>query len=265
MRRRLREADTALAPPVEEISPSLQVEKLTDAARAIFGRAFKLVPFFTLENAAEVGLAVTHSDSILRDAPPLALDEWLIGLTKVRPKLAAYQAALMLAETFEHAATTLKAAQLPFTENDRWLALPLRPNQKISGDKLSLVIALSSGYDARLAQSGLLVDEWVEVIPNLEETTGIAFHFDQPNSEPPQALLLVTPPEQTGRWNWQDILDALNETLMLMKKRAVEPDQLGTTAYAQMLPAIMTAVTQNLATISVNFAANVVSQARRNQ
>jgi hypothetical protein len=260
MRRRLREADAALAPSVEEVSPALEVEKLSDAAHAIFGRSFKLVPFFTLENAAEVGLAVADSDSILRDAPPLALDEWLIGLTKVRPKIAAYQTAIMLAETLEHATTTLKAAQLPFTENDRWLALPLRPNQKIYGDTLSLVLHLSSGYDARLAQSGLLIDEWVEVIPNLEETTGIVFHFNQPNSEPPQALLLVTTPEQTGRWSWQDILDALHETLSLMKKRAVEPDQLGTTAYAQMLPAIMTAATQNLATISVNFAANVVGQ-----
>ena len=45
-----------------------------------------------------------------------------------------------------------------------------------------------------------MVDEWSEVIPAGTETTGIAVHYNQPSTEPPQTLLLVVTPEITGRW-----------------------------------------------------------------
>ena len=93
--------------------------------------------------------------------------------------------------------------------------------------------------------------------PGQEETTGITIHFDQPNSEPPQALLLAITPEVTGHWKWQDLVDTLHETLDMAKKRAVEPDQIDKTDYAQLLPAIMAPMTPSLATISLDFAANL--------
>jgi hypothetical protein len=91
---------------------------------------------------------------------------------------------------------------------------------------------------------GVLVDEWTEVIPRTEETTGIAFHYDRPNTEPPQTLLLALPADFTGSWDWQDLVDTLHETLDLARKRAVEPRHVDDTAYARFLPATLSSVTR---------------------
>jgi hypothetical protein len=92
----------------------------------------------------------------------------------------------------------------------------------------------SLGNDPRC---GLLLDEWTEVAPATKETTGIAVNYDQPDSEPPQAMLLVVPPVKTGTWQVDDLVAAVNETFDLAKTRAVEPAHLDDTAYAHLLPA----------------------------
>ena len=73
------------------------------------------------------------------------------------------------------------------------------------------------------------------------ETTGLAFHFDRPSAEAPQAMLLVTPATWDGRWRWADLVGALDETLDLAKQRAVEPAQLDATPLARFLPTTMPA------------------------
>ena len=77
-----------------------------------------------------------------------------------------------------------------------------------------------------MAQRGLLLDEWTEEIPTASENTGISFRFNQPNAVPPQTLLLAVTPEETGSWNWDDLVGTLNDTLARAKRRAVEPAQL---------------------------------------
>ena len=42
--------------------------------------------------------------------------------------------------------------------------------------------------------AGLLVDEWVEIVPSAQETTAIAFQYDPPDAFAPQAILLAVPP-----------------------------------------------------------------------
>jgi hypothetical protein len=256
---RAKQADALLASAADAaLTPDTRADAFAESARALFGRSFKLLPRFTPQNAAELGLAVASRASLLAGAPPLAVDEWLHGLTKVRPKLAAYDAARVLADAFEHASVGLTPVQLPHAAGGRWLALELAAGQEVAGDRLLLAMQLDTGYHGDSSgQSGLLVDEWVETIPNREETTGVVFHFDRPNSEPPQTLVLAVTPQVTGGWKWDDLLDTLNETLELAKKRAVEPDALARTGYSQLLPALMTAVTRHLTTISLDFAMNV--------
>ena len=100
-------------------------------------------------------------------------------------------------------------------------------------------------FDPTAAQTGLVIDAWTEVIPNRQETTGIAVHYNQPNAEPPQALLLAVTPEVTGSWKWDDLMSVLEETIERTKLRAVEPDQLGDSALGQILPAVLTPTTSN--------------------
>jgi hypothetical protein len=79
------------------------------------------------------------------------------------------------------------------------------------------------------------------VIPAERETTGVAVHHNGPDSEPPQAMLLVVPPVRTAgaQWAATDLVDAITETFELAKTRAVEPAHLDMTAFAHLLPATM--------------------------
>ena len=104
------------------------------------------------------------------------------------------------------------------------------------------------------AQVGLLLDEWTEVIPTTDITTGVAFHFDQPNSEPPQAFLLMLPSDFRGGWRWQDIIDGLNETLDAAKRRAVEPEHINATPYALFVPATLASTMHHPLSIALNYA-----------
>jgi hypothetical protein len=90
------------------------------------------------------------------------------------------------------------------------------------------------------------------VLPGTQETTGIAFHYDRPSSEPPQSWLLVVPPDPGAAWTFADVVDAVAETLDLARLRAVEPDDLDALPWARFLPAVITAATLHPITISVD-------------
>jgi hypothetical protein len=102
--------------------------------------------------------------------------------------------------------------------------------------------------------AGLLVDEWVEVIPGEEETTGLVFHFDAPGTQPPQALLLAVPPDESRPWDLADLADAVLDTLELARLRAVDPDALAAVVGpSDLLPAIYLARNPAGDTVSTDF------------
>jgi hypothetical protein len=86
--------------------------------------------------------------------------------------------------------------------------------------------------------AGLLVDEWTELVPSPNETTGIAMHVNRPNAVAPQALLLAVAPKQTGRWALTDLIAILEDTIDRARLRAVEPDDVKS-PYFQLLPPIV--------------------------
>jgi hypothetical protein len=126
----------------------------------------------------------------------------------------------------------------------------------IDEDKLLFTTIYRTPFDPTALQCGLLLDEWTEVIPSRDETIGLTFHYDQPNTEPPQVLLLVTPTEFTGRWRWADVVNTLHATLDMAKKRAVEPDHVDGTAYSLFLPPIVSLASPLPLTASLNLALN---------
>ena len=78
-----------------------------------------------------------------------------------------------------------------------------------------------------------MIDEWTEVVPVEKETTGVAFHYNRPNAQAPQALLLAVAPQLRGSWRWDDLVAIVTETLERAKMRAVEPDMVMQTEYFQ--------------------------------
>ena len=130
------------------------------------------------------------------------------------------------------------------------------PDFKVDADRLLYTAAYAAPFDKLSYQCGLLVDEWTEVIPSRKETTGITFHYDRPNAEPPQAILLAMPAVFRGHWQWTDLVNSLHETYQMAQMRAVEPGLIDDTAYARFLPATIMTVSTYLLTISTNLAVN---------
>jgi hypothetical protein len=253
------------------------VNALSDAAKALLGDDFVVIPEFDLnqgqgdefQNALDASTSNTLFDYLENTAKvPFPVDTWLYGVARVRDKMRAWEQFVMLTGAFGTTEPGLTAMQLPFIPGDQWLALqfPLDgfrnaqgedvPPLRLDTDRLLYSAHFATPFHKASRQCGLLLDEWNEVIPATATTTGITFHYDRPNCEAPQAMLLVTPAEFTGAWRWADLVDAANETLDLAKSRAVEPADVERTAYTRFLPAAITAVTVNQLTISANLALN---------
>ena len=246
-----------------QASPDKKVQLLTEAARLVFGDEFVLVPSFTLpENQAEEwdkayanrAQLLDYQQSDLNNDFPV--DDWLYGTARVREKMHHLENLVFLTEAFGKTAPELRPVQFPFEANVPWLALEFPPEAKAKLERENLLYTgiYPTVFDKTKPQCGLLLDEWTEVIPSETETTGITFHFDKPNAEPPQTILLATPTQFTGAWKWDDLVNTLHETLNMARLRAVEPQQLDQTELSVFLPATILATTWRPVTIAADLA-----------
>jgi hypothetical protein len=267
---RILAASAALTAHDEALEPAARLKALQAGATAIFGEGFTLTPTFTLPAAAGAeqtqahahftsGDLLAHARAALDDEQPL--DTWFYGTARVRPKVRLLEDAIMLWEAHGLAPGELAALQLPHKAGTPWLALDFPKAQAPDGERLAYVAFAGPGYDPAALRCGLLLDDWSETVPALEpdepgpqHTTGVAFHFDRPSQEPPQAMLLLTPAQWGGTWSWDDILHGVIDTFQLARLRAVEPDQLDDGALAQFLPATVASVTTSGLSLSANFA-----------
>jgi len=184
------------------------------------------------------------------------VDTWLYGVARVREKVFAWEQIVMFTGALGVTEPALTPIQLPFISGDRWLALEFPPDQKLDKDKLLYTAHHSVPFNKASRQCGLLIDEWTETIPTSSVDTGIVFHHDRPNCEAPQTMLLVTPSDFRGSWTWNDLVDALNETLDFAKRRAIEPKHIDNSPYAAFLPATAVATQVRQLTIAIELALN---------
>jgi hypothetical protein len=147
----------------------------------------------------------------------------------------------------------LSVAQLPFVAGERWVGLPPAPGTAMPASKLSLVVHTVGAINTTQVMTGLLVDEWVEIVPNTRETTALAFQFDVPDSSAPQSVLIAVPPVPGEDWTEETLRRVLMETLDLAKLRAVDTGSLG--AAAQHLPGLYLAFNPSDHAVSTDFAA----------
>ena len=185
----------------------------------VFGKAFVVLPRFAAANAAELQKALNDSEKV-QDGDPLASTTWFQRMARVRGGVARLNQALSYAEAIGSGEKlSLSIAQLPYVAGDRWVGLPLKDGRTLPGGKLSLVVLSGTPVDVSQPLAGLLVDEWVEVVPNAKETTGIALQYDQPDAAPPQTILIAVPPELDVPWTVWSLQQVLLETLDLARIR----------------------------------------------
>jgi hypothetical protein len=273
-------ATTALAEHDKAVTAPDKVQAATDALKALIGEDVLVVPEFTPPDDLDDQWRDAHSDADdlvehLRKANDstgdFPADTWLHGVARVREMPRLWERAVLLGDALLGGGgllglgawrePELTPIQLPYRENDSWLGMDFKKDPqhpvRITEDKLLFTAHYAPGALSGNQRCGLLLDEWTEVIPAERETTGIAVHVDTPDAEPPQAMLLVVPPDRTGppaNWKIADLVDAITETFELARSRAVEPAHLEDTAYAQLLPATVMSATREPITISTDLA-----------
>jgi hypothetical protein len=236
---------------------------ILEAAKKVLGDDIKLLPVFTFTASQMVEVGNAHGDtaSLLNylkttKGRRFPVDDWFYGLARVREKASELENTMMLSEALGGAMAELKPLQFPFVPGDHWLGLEIPETYEHLSEHLLYTAQFPAAWSAGNPQCGLLLDEWNEVIPAKEETTGIAFHYDQPSQEPGQAWLLVTPASLNETWTWAELLNGVNSALEEAKLRAVEPDQIDKTPLGQFLPATLMAVTLYQITIATNLLQN---------
>jgi hypothetical protein len=158
---------------------------------------------------------------------------WLARAARVRAGAGRLAESMMYAEALSSSAPmALTVAQAPAVAGDVWAGLPLKSGAR-PADRLSLVAA---GAVAGV-KAALVVDEWFETVPNKAETTGLAFHVDDPGARAPQAILLGVQPDTAAAWTLPTIEGTLLDAIETARLRAVDPDSLG--GVGHFLPALI--------------------------
>jgi hypothetical protein len=267
IQKKLAEISTAYTTKIStanaETNIALKTDALISAVKLLLGEGFNALPCFYLNNSVDMQNAYNDRETILNHAKNvlnirMPIENWIHGVTKVRPKVGLLENIRLLADALDRDEIKLEAVQLPYKANDTWLAveLPALEEGKERGilhDTHSVVVHQPKNFSPFTRQCGLLIDEWVEVIPEEKSVTGISIHFNQPNAEPPQALLLAITPEETGKWEWEDLLSTLDDTLLRSKLRMIEPDVVDKTKFGILLPALISEFSTSKNTISLDY------------
>jgi hypothetical protein len=180
--------------------------------------SFRFVPS---EEADDVVTLVSPDSDGLDDE----IDDWLDVAGRVRPSLGRLTQARLLSELLApDAGLRHTAAQHPNTPGDRWAAThaPGSPGGRLS----AVLVHGPDGVPPPGSEvAGLVVDRWVEQIPSNEAVTGLAFHYDAPSNQAPQACLLAVPP-RGETWTLPLVLTTIRETVDWVRRRAVAPEDL---------------------------------------
>jgi hypothetical protein len=199
-----------------------------DIMRAVFGGEFLALPRFTLSDSSELAQSLAAT-SALQGGSALAVYPWFQQAQRVREPLSRLGASLHAAEAAGTGARMqLAVAQLPHVAGDRWVGLPAVPGGALPAGRLSLIVHAAATLDLKRPLAGLLIDEWVEVVPSARETTAIAFQYDAPDSRAPQSMLLAVPSSPGAPWTAAGLHRLLLDTLAQAQVRAIDAEALDT-------------------------------------
>ena len=163
----------------------------------IFGADFVVLPRFTPPDFASLQSAFAQSAALVA-SDPQAPARWLTQLTHVRPGISRLDAAYSLAQLLgasdaDPAAFLL--GQLPATAGDKWLGLGIDPANPPAKGRVAFACLTGGDPLTQNSYAGLLIDEWPERIPSVQENAAVAFHYEEPKARAPQALLLAVCPD----------------------------------------------------------------------
>jgi hypothetical protein len=237
----------------ETASVAVQQDHEIARLQAVFGAEFRVLPDLRPASAEELGRGFAASLD-LQGGDPFAAATWMTRTARVRSAVDRLNTVVTYAEALGGGPPPFHVAQVPFADGERWVALAAGDGARPRDGALSLVVYAARPPDMTKPLAGLWIDEWVEVIPEPNVTTGVAFHFDEPAAQAPQAVLLAVPPDDRPTWAFETVEAIALETLDLARLRAVGPETLDQhTNVMQALPALWFSLNLQNATVSTDF------------
>ena len=209
---------------------------------ALFGEGFRILLPFELDDLSKPNIKNPFRPAMQRresagDAGPEKIGPWLQTVAGVRDGARRLGDVVTFSEILGRGdQMTLRVVQLPLSEEDAW-NMPEGPAENAGATSITIYTQKSLDLTSTLA--GLVIDEWVEVIPNRQVQTSLAFHYDAPGASAPQAILLAIAPDPQLKWEISMFAQILNETLDLAKLRTVDYDSLSEVGH--LLPALLVA------------------------
>ena len=130
------------------------------------------------------------------------------------------------------------ASQPIYTDSQSGKAYPLADGSYYPESSESIVLYAPATITLEKSVAGLVIEEFSEHIPDKKMNTGLSFHYNIPNNEPPQTILLAIHPKATMEsdffWSEDDLRDILYDTIDLYKIRMVDIEAIQ--EYGYVLP-----------------------------
>lgn len=230
----------------EDLKNINTLEEFKSIGKNIFGKNILLLPVMQNLNdifSSQIPTANTYVDNNLN---PEILD-WIQSLAPVRPKMALFQRLEQLA--VRNVKTGLKAdiMQFPLREKprtDRWQANHIEKeiftDDGKRNDIESYLLSVNvDGIRGNQPVAGIIIDDWIEKIPEKTRNMGIAMHYDKNSSEAPQNILLATSSnKKRATWDWEELIGCVHDSFVLAKMRNLRPDQIPD-EYRKYLPLLI--------------------------
>jgi hypothetical protein len=140
------------------------------------------------------------------------------------------------------------ASTAPIADLEVWLSEVARVRDGLEPLDLLLLLAADVFPSTQLTTSdgvevavlgaptgeALVLDGWSESAPPETATTGVAFHYDAPRSQPPQVVLIAVPPPSVA-WSLSVLEAIVDETIASAKQRTIAPEDVR----SQVAPALL--------------------------
>lgn len=240
--------------------PTEYVTRVLEAFKAVLDPNYVVLPLFRVrpEEQSYLSLMLNHSSTLKNDHldNDLLTEEWMSGIAKVQKTAEHYELLTLLASTVDPTYLTARSIvpmQLPYASDgtERWLGASVQDQSSLKEGRVAIGASVPAGHSISSNQAGIMVEEWIDVVPLKEHTTGISFHYDQPSAKAPNCLILGIAPKITGNWKWDDLVDLLEETLDLAKKRGLDYEQVSGT-YIGQLPGLSIPFTPHEVTMGLS-------------
>lgn len=237
------------------IAEKCGVAEYTKAMRTLTVANLTVVPSITLsckQLPLEVWCEQCANENFFSNISEERLEEWVCDMGDVRPAMQNLFQQRLYGGWFLDKQQSIRAVQLPFTTDDNlqpaqqygWLGCEVENESQVFDANVYLVanaeeMILNASDRAKGYKEirGIVLDFWVEKIPLREQTSGLTFHFDQPDAEPPQAILIAMHNNSgwNSRWTEKQVIRSIKCALHLVKSRAVEPDHIKNDSWGSAL------------------------------